>query len=91
VLTKKETHYLNPQAHGARIIEQAGGRCARLLSDFYHLQMEEQDIGDTMTRFKAIKKAGYCSWLIVESNASDDPDAALERALKYVRRQWQEA
>jgi hypothetical protein len=30
-------------------------------------------------------------WLTVESGASDDPDAALERALKYVRRQWQEA
>jgi len=119
-LTKKETHYLNLQAHGARIIEQAGGQCARLLSDFYHMQMEERDIADTMTRygkytgyvhmadgvkrtepgslpfdyrpgFKALKKAGYCGWLTVESNASDDPDAALERALKYVRRQWQEA
>ena len=119
-LTKKETHYLNLQAHGARIIEQAGGQCARLLSDFYHMQMEEGDIADTMTRygkytgyvhmadgvkrtepgslpfdyrpgFKALKKAGYCGWLTVESNASDDPDAALERALKYVRRQWQEA
>jgi sugar phosphate isomerase/epimerase len=119
-LTKKETHYLNLQAHGARIIEQAGGQCARLLSDFYHMQMEEQDIGDTLTRygkytgyvhmadgvkrtepgslpfdyrpgFKALKKAGYSGWLTVESNASDDPDAALERALKYVRRQWLEA
>ena len=64
-LAKKETHYMNLQSHGARIIEQSGGQCARLLSDFYHMQMEEQDI--------------------------DDPEAALERALKYVRRQWQEA
>jgi sugar phosphate isomerase/epimerase len=119
-LTKKRTHYMNLQGHGARIIEQSGGRCARLLSDFYHMQMEEPDIGDTLRRygkytgyvhladgvkrtepgslpfdyrpgFKAIKKAGYCGWLTVESSASDDPDAALERALKYVRRQWQEA
>jgi sugar phosphate isomerase/epimerase len=119
-LTKKETHYMNLQGHGARIIEQAGGQCARLLSDFYHMQMEEQDIADTLARygkytgyvhladgvkrtepgslpfdyrpgFKALKKAGYHGWLTVESSASDDPDAALERALKYVRRQWQEA
>jgi sugar phosphate isomerase/epimerase len=119
-LSKKETHYMNLQGHGARIIEQSGGQCARLLSDFYHMQMEEQDIGDALTRFgkytgyvhmadgvkrtepgslpfdyrpgfKALKKAGYCGWLTVESSASDDPDAALERALKYVRRQWQEA
>jgi len=119
-LSKKETHYMNLQGHGARIIEQSGGQCARLLSDFYHMQMEERDIGDTLTRygkytgyvhladgvkrtepgslpfdyrpgFKALKKAGYCGWLTVESKASDDPDAALERALKYVRRQWQEA
>jgi sugar phosphate isomerase/epimerase len=119
-LTKKETHYMNLQGHGARIVEQAGGQCARLLSDFYHMQMEEQDIADTLARygkytgyvhladgvkrtepgslpfdyrpgFKALKKAGYHGWLTVESSASDDPDAALERALKYVRRQWQEA
>jgi sugar phosphate isomerase/epimerase len=119
-LSKKETHYMNLQGHGARIIEQSGGQCARLLSDFYHMQMEERDIGDTLTRygkyigyvhladgvkrtepgslpfdyrpgFKALKKAGYCGWLTMESKASDDPDAALERALKYIRRQWQEA
>lgn len=119
-LTKKETHYMNLQSHGARIIEQSGGQCARLLSDFYHMQMEEQDIEATLTRygkytgyvhmadgakrtepgslpfdyrpgFKALKKAGYQGWLTVESGASDNPDAALERALKYVRRQWQEA
>ena len=41
--------------------------------------------------FKTLKKAGFCGWLTVESGASDNPDAALERALKYVRRQWQEA
>ena len=119
-LSKKETHYMNLQGHGARIIEQSGGQCARLLSDFYHMQMEEQDIANTLTRygkytgyvhmadgvkrtepgslpfdyrpgFKALKKAGYCGWLTMESKASDDPDAALARALKYVRRQWQEA
>lgn len=43
-LTRKETHYMNLQSHGARIIEAAGGGAARLLSDFYHMQMEEADI-----------------------------------------------
>jgi sugar phosphate isomerase/epimerase len=119
-LTKKETHYMNLQAHGARIIEQSGGQCARLLSDFYHMQMEEQDLAGTLARygkyvgyvhladgakrtepgslpfdyrpgFRALKQAGYRGWLTVESAASGDADAALERALKYVRGQWQEA
>jgi sugar phosphate isomerase/epimerase len=119
-LTKKETHYMNLQSHGARIIEQSGSQCARLLSDFYHMQMEEKDIEATLTRygrytgyvhmadgvkrtepgslpfdyrpgFRALKKAGYRGWLTVESGASDDPEAALERALKYVQRQWREA
>lgn len=119
-LTKKETHYMNLQGHGARIIEQSGGQCARLLSDFYHMQMEESDVAQTLTRygkytgyvhladgekrtepgslpfdyrpgFKALKQAGYSGWLTVESKASDNADAALERALKYVRQQWQEA
>jgi sugar phosphate isomerase/epimerase len=119
-LTKKETHYMNLQGHGARIIEQSGGQCARLLTDFYHMQMEEQSIPDTLTRygkytgyvhmadgtkrtepgslpfdyrpgFRALKKLGYRGWLTVESRATDNPEAALTRALKYVQRQWQEA
>ncbi len=44
-------------ASTARIIEQSGGQCARLLSDFYHMQMEEQDIADTLARYG--KYAGY--------------------------------
>ncbi len=119
-LTRKETHYMNLQGHGARIIEQAGGECARLLTDFYHMQMEEQNITDTLTRygkytgyvhmadgvkrtepgslpfdyrpgFRALKKVGYSGWLTVESRATDNPEAALARALRYVQRQWQEA
>ena len=41
--------------------------------------------------FKALKRADYSGWLTVESGATDNPDAALARALKYVQRQWQEA
>ena len=29
-----------------------------------------------------LKKAGYCGWLTVESKASDNSDAALERAFR---------
>ncbi len=55
-LTKKETHYMNLQSHGARIIEQSGGQAARLLSDFYHMQMEEKDIAATLTRYRKIHR-----------------------------------
>jgi sugar phosphate isomerase/epimerase len=48
-LTRKETHYMNLQAHGARLIEGAGGAGVRLLSDFYHMQLEEADIARTLT------------------------------------------
>ena len=47
-LTRKETHYMNLQSHGARIIEAAGAGRARLLSDFYHMQLEEADIARTL-------------------------------------------
>lgn len=43
-LTRKETHYMNLQGHGARIIEAVGEPGFALLSDFYHMQMEEDDI-----------------------------------------------
>ena len=41
--------------------------------------------------FKALRRAGYSGWLTVESKATDDPDAALARAINYVQRQWTEA
>jgi sugar phosphate isomerase/epimerase len=46
-LTKKETHYMNLQSHGTRIIEAVESSGVKLLSDFYHMQMEESDIGET--------------------------------------------
>jgi len=119
-LTKKETHYMNLQAHGVEIIRAVGAPGFKLLSDFYHMQMEEKDVGETMTRygmytgyvhladgekrtepgslpfdyrpgFRGLKKAGYAGWLTVESGATDNPPAALARALKYLRQQWEEA
>ena len=50
-LTRKETHYMNLQGHGARIIEAVGEPGFALLSDFYHMQMEEDDIPATLARF----------------------------------------
>jgi hypothetical protein len=37
------------------------------------------------------KKWGYAGWLTVESGATDNPEAALGRALAYLKRQWSEA
>jgi sugar phosphate isomerase/epimerase len=119
-LTKKETHFMNLQEHGARIIEESGGQCARLLSDFYHMQMDEKDVVDALSRygkytgyvhladgvkrtepgslpydyrpgFKVLKQLGFSGWINVEANASMDADTALENAIKYIKRQWQEA
>ena len=50
-LTRKETHYMNLQAHGARIIKAVGEPGVALLSDFYHMQMEEDDIRRTLKQF----------------------------------------
>lgn len=119
-LTKKETHYMNLQSHGARIIQDVGAPGFKLLSDFYHMQMEEADIAATLRDFgqytgyvhladgvkrtepgslpfdyrpgfRALHKNGFSGWLTVESGATDNPEAALARALSFIKRQWQEA
>jgi sugar phosphate isomerase/epimerase len=119
-LTKKETHYMNLQSHGAQIIQAVGAPGFKLLSDFYHMQMEEKDIAATLAEdgkytgyvhladgakrtepgslpfdyrpgFGALKEAGFSGWLTVECGATDNPEAALARALKYIKQQWGEA
>src|ERR1700722_19088666 len=119
-LTRKETHFINLQSQGAEIIDAVGAPGFRLLSDFYHMQLEEKDIGETLGRygkytayvhladgekrtepgslpfdyrpgFRALKKWGFAGWLTVESGATDNPEAALGRALEYLKRQWREA
>jgi sugar phosphate isomerase/epimerase len=119
-LTRKETHFMNLQSHGARVIEAAGGRGLALLSDYYHMQLEESDIGRTLAAFgahtayvhladgerrtepgslpfdyrpgfRALKNHGFSGWLTVECKASDEPAAALARALGYVKAQWADA
>jgi len=116
----KETHFMNRQSQAAEIVEAVGAPGFRILSDFYHMQLEEPDIGETLGRFgkytayvhladgaartepgslpfdyrpgfRALKKWGYVGWLTVESGATDNPEAALGRALTYLKRQWSEA
>jgi len=116
----KETHYINQQGQAAEIIEAVNAPRFVLLSDFYHMQIEEKDIGATLSRygkytayvhladgaartepgslpfdyrpgFHALKQWGFSGWLTVESKATDNPEAALARALPYLKQQWSEA
>jgi sugar phosphate isomerase/epimerase len=117
---RKETHYIYQQSQAVGIIEQVNAPGFVLLSDFYHMQLEEKDIGETLSRygkytayvhladgvartepgslpfdyrpgFHALKKWGFSGWLTVESEATDNPEAALGRALAYLKGQWSEA
>lgn len=119
-LTRKETHFINLQSQGAEIIRLVGAPGFKLLSDFYHMQLEEKNIGETLGKyggltgyvhladgenrtepgslpfdyrpgFRALKKWGFSGWLTVESKATDNPEAALGRALAYIKQQWIEA
>jgi sugar phosphate isomerase/epimerase len=53
----KETHFMNRQSQAAEVIEAVGAPGFRILSDFYHMQLEEQDIGETLSRYG--KYTGY--------------------------------
>jgi len=108
------------QGQAARIIEEVGSPRIGILSDFYHMQLEEPNIAATMAQcghytryvhladgekrlepgslpfdyrpgFHELKKWGYSGWLNVESRLTDNPEAALARALKYIKQQWAEA
>ena len=117
---RKETHYIYQQSQAAEIVEQVNAPGFAILSDFYHMQLEEKDIGETLSRygkytayvhladgaartepgslpfdyrpgFHALKRWGFSGWLTVESKATDNPEAALGRALPYLKKQWSEA
>jgi sugar phosphate isomerase/epimerase len=47
----KETHFMNRQSQAAETIEAVGAPGFRTLSDFYHMQLEEKDIGETLSRY----------------------------------------
>ena len=44
----KETHFLNTQEYGAQLIRHVDAPGFKLLSDFYHMQIEEKDIAQTL-------------------------------------------
>jgi sugar phosphate isomerase/epimerase len=117
---KKETHFMNLQSQAAGFIEAVGAPGFKLLSDFYHMQLEETDIAATLRHygkytvyvhladgkariepgslpfdyrpgFRALKDWGFSGWLTMESGATDNPEAALARALAYIKKQWAEA
>ena len=48
---RKETHFLNLQSQAAKLIEAVDAPGFRLLSDFYHMQLEERDIAATLREF----------------------------------------
>lgn len=48
---RKETHFLYLQSQAAGFIEAVGAPGFKLLSDFYHMQIEEQDIAATLKQY----------------------------------------
>jgi sugar phosphate isomerase/epimerase len=56
-LTRKETHFMNLQSQGVDTIRAVGAPGFKLLSDFYHMQLEEKDIGETLAQYG--KFTGY--------------------------------
>jgi sugar phosphate isomerase/epimerase len=117
---RKETHFMNLQSQAAKFIEAVDAPGFKLLSDFYHMQLEERDIAATLREygkytvyvhladgkartepgslpfdyrpgFRALKDWGFSGWLNMECRATDNPEAALARALAYIKRQWAEA
>jgi sugar phosphate isomerase/epimerase len=117
---RKETHFMYLQSQAAGFIESVGAPGFKLLSDFYHMQLEETDIAATLRQygkytvychladgkprtepgslpfdyrpgFRALKGWGFAGWLNMECNATDNPEAALTRALAYIKKQWAEA
>jgi sugar phosphate isomerase/epimerase len=117
---QKETHFMYLQSQAAKFIEAVDAPGFKLLSDFYHMQLEERDIAATLREygkytvychladgkartepgslpfdyrpgFRALKDWGFSGWLNMECNATDNPEAALARALAYIKKQWTEA
>jgi len=48
---QKETHFLYQQSQAAKLIEAVDAPGFRLLSDFYHMQLEERDIAATLREY----------------------------------------
>ena len=114
---RKETQFMNLQSQAAKFIEAVDAPGFKLLSDFYHMQVEERDIAATLREygkhtvyvhladgkartepgslpfdyrpgFSALKEWRFSGWLNMECNATDNAEAALARALAYIKKQW---
>jgi D-psicose/D-tagatose/L-ribulose 3-epimerase len=48
---QKETHFMYLQSQAARFIEEVDAPGFKLLSDFYHMQLEERDIAATLNQY----------------------------------------
>jgi sugar phosphate isomerase/epimerase len=45
---RRETHFLNTQEYGAQLIQRVQAPGFKLLSDFYHMQIEEKNMAETL-------------------------------------------
>ena len=48
---RKETHFMYLQSQAAGFVEAVGAPGFKLISDFYHMQLEEQDIAATLKKY----------------------------------------
>ncbi len=48
---RKETHFMFQQAQAARMVEATGSPGFGILSDFYHMQLEEPSIAETLAQY----------------------------------------
>jgi sugar phosphate isomerase/epimerase len=48
---RKETHFMNKQSQAAATIDAVEAPGFKILSDFYHMQIEETDIAETLSRY----------------------------------------
>ncbi len=66
---RKETHFMNLQSQAAKFIEEVDAPGFKLLSDFYHMQLEERDIAATLREFG--KYTVYCH--LADGKARTEP------------------
>ena len=66
---QKETHFMYLQSQAAKFIEAVDAPGFRLLSDFYHMQLEEKDIATTLREYG--KYTVYCH--LADGKARTEP------------------
>ncbi len=66
---RKETHFMNTQGQAAKVFEAVDAPGFKLLSDFYHMQLEERDIAATLREYG--KYTVYCH--LADGKARTEP------------------